>query len=225
MASAALNFALVVSRPFESKIGPLPVPLAVGRLMPFSRIHAENLTSAALNAGLLKWSPAPAWPKPPHFLIAARYCWRVTPFGRLNSFLPRPPRNVPRWPGVGVGSVMPSFLRHSRTVAKRAPKRPVDPLGVDALPPVVDVPVVPDVDVPVVPDVEVPVVPDVEVPVVPDVDVAGAPVAVDVAALAFAVFVVVEPLDELPHAASTTLASASRRRAATAADLDLLLES
>ena len=74
MASAALNFALLVSRFLLLKIGPLPEVLALGMSTPFSCMHAENFASACLNAGSLKrFLLAPMIAGLPHFLMAASY--------------------------------------------------------------------------------------------------------------------------------------------------------
>ena len=84
LASAALNWALLVSMPLVSNTGPLPEVFGAGTFTPFSRRQLANLASAAWKAGLLKRAPPRAPPAklpPPHFFSAASYCARVTPFG------------------------------------------------------------------------------------------------------------------------------------------------
>src|ERR1039458_10728460 len=141
--SAVLNWALAVLMPLVLKIGPLPEVFGVGTFTPFSRIHVANLTSPCLKAGLVIRLPLPTKAPPPHFLIAASYCARVTPFGNWGppAAPPPPPRKPPAppegrfWPGVRFGSVMPFFCRHSRIAANRpafGPLAPVAPVVVAA---------------------------------------------------------------------------------------------
>jgi hypothetical protein len=82
LASAALNWALLVSMPLVSNTGPVPEVFGAGTFTPFSRMQVANFASAALKAGLLKRAPPrPAKAPPPHFFRTASYCARVMPLG------------------------------------------------------------------------------------------------------------------------------------------------
>lgn len=115
--------------PLVSNTGPLPFVFGVGRLTPFSRIHAAYLVSAAFADELLKPGRAPpAKPPPPHFLIASWNLVRETPSGSLKP--PWPPLGGPPLPGRPLppegaeGRLMPSFCRHARSEAKRLEDEP-----------------------------------------------------------------------------------------------------
>src|ERR1700728_839640 len=101
LVSAALNVVLLVFKPLVLNTGPLPDVFGAGTSTPSSRMHAANLVSAALAAGLAKLDPLPRlkWPppacNPPHFLIAASYFSLFTPFASWRPPAPAPPSKPP----------------------------------------------------------------------------------------------------------------------------------